>query len=176
MLRARIPTEGGKPSLSQCPADRLEVEADSAPLTGGYGDASRARHVVDCIEGVADFGGELLRGQQASSRGGGGHGREAGCQRRLERRQLDEHGRHLLHGEGAHLLYGRERQRSSPLPERTRAHERRVSPAPFEIASSQFAMAAGPGRPGALLGWCLIFDLLTSYELLSAPHPCSKTA
>src|SRR5439155_7642682 len=84
--------------------------------------------------------------------------------------------RHLLHGDGGHLLYGRERQGSSPLPERTRAHERRVSPAPFEIASSQFAMAAGPGRPGALLGWCLIFDLLTSYELLSAPHPCSKTA
>src|SRR5438876_5705140 len=166
MLRARIPTEGGKPSCSQRPADRLEVEADSAPLTGGYGDASRARHVVHRIEGVADFGGKLLRGQQASGRGGGVlHGREAGCQRRLERRQLDEHGRHLLHGDGGHLLYGRERQGSSPLPERTRAHERRVSPAPFEIASSQFAMAAGPGRPGAwMLNSILMSGYWTSYD------------
>src|SRR5439155_18138483 len=88
----------------------------------------------------------------------------AGCQRRLERRQLDEHGRHLLHGEGGHLLYGRERQRSSPLPERTRAHERRMSPASVEIASSPTATTAGPEwRPGA---WMLLV-LFSMSDLLS---------
>src|SRR5439155_4739602 len=56
------------------------------------------------------------------------------------------------------------RQRSRwPLPNGPRAHNRRVSPASIEIASSRFATTAARGRPGA---WMLLV-LLSMSDLLS---------
>ena len=55
------------------------------------------------------------------------------------------------------------RQRPSwPLSKGARAHERRMSPASVEIASSRFATTAGPGRPGGVL-----LDVFSMTDLLS---------